>query len=98
MNETTDTTRSRATPAAPPSHRPSPRRPTPRPPLRRSIADRKVAGVAGGLGRYFNVDPLIFRVVFVTLAIFGGSGLLLYAVGWLLVPEDGDKSPRSPGW
>jgi phage shock protein PspC (stress-responsive transcriptional regulator)/predicted membrane protein len=79
MNETTDT----SPPPAPPH--------TARPPLRRSITDRKVAGVAGGLGRYFNVDPLIFRVVFVTLAIFGGSGLLLYAVGWLLVPEEGDN-------
>jgi phage shock protein PspC (stress-responsive transcriptional regulator) len=65
--------------------------PSPRPPLRRSATDRKIAGVAGGLGRYFGVDPLIFRVVLVTLAIFGGSGLLLYAVGWLLVPEDGEQ-------
>jgi phage shock protein PspC (stress-responsive transcriptional regulator)/predicted membrane protein len=79
MNETTDT-----------SAQPAPPRAI-RPPLRRSITDRKVAGVAGGLGRYFNVDPLIFRVVLVTLAIFGGSGLLLYAVGWLLVPEEGDN-------
>lgn len=91
MNETTDTSEQPGHPggsAEPPPVAPAP---TPRPPLRRSIADRKVAGVAGGLGRYFNVDPLIFRVVFVTLAIFGGSGLLLYAVGWLLVPEDGDS-------
>ena len=79
MNETTDTA------AAGSGHRLR----LPVPTLRRSVTDRKVAGVAGGLGRYFNVDPLIFRVVFVTLAIFGGSGLLLYAVGWLLVPEDG---------
>jgi phage shock protein PspC (stress-responsive transcriptional regulator)/predicted membrane protein len=79
MNETTDT----ASQPAPPR--------TTRPPLRRSVTDRKVAGVAGGLGRYFNVDPLIFRVVLVTLAVFGGSGLLLYAVGWLLVPEEGDN-------
>lgn len=79
MNETTDTT-----------EQPAPPRTT-RPPLRRSVTDRKVAGVAGGLGRYVNVDPLIFRVVLVTLAVFGGSGLLLYAVGWLLVPEEGDN-------
>jgi phage shock protein PspC (stress-responsive transcriptional regulator) len=78
MDETTDTSE--------PSQASSP---TSRPPLRRSF-DRKIAGVAGGLGRYFDIDPLIFRVVFVTLAIFGGSGLLLYAIGWLLVPEDGE--------
>jgi phage shock protein PspC (stress-responsive transcriptional regulator)/predicted membrane protein len=83
MTETTDTA-------------PSPAgAPDPRPSLRRSVSDRKVAGVAGGLGRYFNVDPLIFRVVFVTLAIFGGSGLLLYAVGWLLVPEDGENESEA---
>lgn len=84
MNETTDT-------AVPGPDTGS----APRPQLRRSVSDRKVAGVAGGLGRYFNVDPLIFRVVFVTLAIFGGSGLLLYAVGWLLVPEDGDDESEA---
>jgi phage shock protein PspC (stress-responsive transcriptional regulator) len=51
--------------------------------------------VAGGLGRYFNVDPLIFRVVLVTLAIFGGSGLLLYAIGWLLIPEEGEHESEA---
>lgn len=79
-----------AAPGWPPPGAPPGPPPARRPPLRRSIADRKVAGVAGGLGRYFEVDPLVFRVVLVTLAVFGGSGLLLYAVGWLLVPEDGD--------
>ncbi|MDQ1620280.1 MAG: hypothetical protein QOE19_2849 [Actinomycetota bacterium] len=68
---------------------------SPRPPLRRSLTDRKVAGVAGGLGSYFNVDPLIFRVVLVTLAVFGGSGLLLYAVGWLLIPEEGEDESEA---
>lgn len=58
--------------------------------LRRSRSDRKVAGVAGGLGRYAGVDPLVFRILFVVLAIFGGSGILLYGLGWLLVPEDGE--------
>ena len=67
---------------------------SPRPLLRRSVSDRKIAGVAGGLGRYFDIDPLIFRVVLVVLAVFGGSGLLLYAIGWLLIPEEGES--RSP--
>jgi phage shock protein PspC (stress-responsive transcriptional regulator) len=57
--------------------------------LRRSVADRKVAGVAGGLGRHLNIDPTILRVAFVVLAFFGGAGLLLYAALWLFVPEDG---------
>jgi phage shock protein PspC (stress-responsive transcriptional regulator) len=57
--------------------------------LRRSVSDRKVAGVAGGLARHLDVDPLLLRVAFVVLAFFGGAGLLLYGACWLLVPEDG---------
>jgi phage shock protein PspC (stress-responsive transcriptional regulator) len=57
--------------------------------LRRSVADRKVAGVAGGLGRHLDIDPTILRVAFVVLAFFGGAGLLLYVALWLFVPEDG---------
>ena len=63
--------------------------------MRRSRHDRKIAGVAGGLGRWAGIDPLVFRILFVVLAIFGGSGLLLYALGWLLVPDDGQD--RSEG-
>ena len=59
--------------------------------LRRSRHDRKVAGVAGGLGRHLDVDPLVLRVAFVVLAFFGGAGLLLYGACWLLVPEDGSE-------
>ncbi len=58
--------------------------------LRRSRTDRHVAGVSGGLGRYAGIDPLVFRILFVVLTIFGGSGILLYALGWLLVPEEGE--------
>ena len=62
--------------------------------LRRSITDRKVAGVAGGLGRHLDVDPLILRVAFVVLVFFGGAGLILYGACWLLVPEEGsDRAP-----
>jgi phage shock protein PspC (stress-responsive transcriptional regulator) len=57
--------------------------------IRRSRADRKVAGVAGGLGRHLDVDPVILRVAFVVLTFFGGVGLLLYVALWLLLPEDG---------
>ena len=62
--------------------------------LRRSVTDRKVAGVAGGLGRHLDVDPLILRVAFVVLVFFGGAGLILYGACWLLVPEDG--AARAP--
>ena len=58
--------------------------------LRRSRTDRHVAGVSGGLGQYAGIDPLVFRILFVVLTVFGGSGILLYALGWLLVPEEGE--------
>lgn len=57
--------------------------------LRRSRDDRMVAGVAGGLGRHFGIDPTIVRVLLIALTIVGGAGLLLYAAAWLFVPEDG---------
>jgi phage shock protein PspC (stress-responsive transcriptional regulator) len=49
--------------------------------------DRVIAGVAGGLGDYFGVDPVIFRLGFVAAAIAGGTGLIAYLAAWLLVPE-----------
>ncbi|GGD23702.1 PspC domain-containing protein [Nocardioides daphniae] len=52
-------------------------------------ADRMVAGVASGLARHFNVDPLVLRVTFAVLAFFGGAGILLYGALWLFLPEDG---------
>lgn len=57
--------------------------------LRRSSTDRHIAGVAGGLGRHFGIDPTIVRVLLVVLVFFGGAGLLMYGAVWLLVPEDG---------
>ena len=59
--------------------------------LRRSTTDRKLAGVAGGLGRHFDIDPTVLRVAFVVLALFGGAGVLLYGVCWLIVPEEGSE-------
>jgi phage shock protein PspC (stress-responsive transcriptional regulator) len=55
-------------------------------------ADRKVAGVAGGLARHLDIDPIILRVAFVVLVFFGGAGLLLYGACWLLLPEEGSVS------
>jgi phage shock protein C len=60
----------------------------PRPVLRRSRDDRVIAGLCGGLGRYFGIDPVILRLVFVVLLLAGGSGILLYVVGWIAIPEE----------
>jgi phage shock protein PspC (stress-responsive transcriptional regulator) len=47
-----------------------------------------VAGVCGGIGRYFGFDPVLVRVAAVILSVFSGFGLVLYAVGWLVIPQD----------
>jgi phage shock protein PspC (stress-responsive transcriptional regulator) len=56
--------------------------------LRRSREDRKIAGVAGGLARHLDVDPLLVRVLLVVLVFFGGAGIVLYTAFWLFVPEE----------
>jgi phage shock protein C len=56
--------------------------------LYRSKTNRKLAGVCGGLAQYFNIDATIIRVLFVVLAILGGSGLLLYLALWIIVPKE----------
>jgi phage shock protein C len=55
--------------------------------LTRSTTERMIAGVAGGLGEYFNMDPTLVRLIFVLLALAGGPGLLLYLILWVVVPE-----------
>lgn len=60
--------------------------------LRRRISNRVLGGVAGGFGDYFNVDPLLIRIAFVGLMIFGGAGLVLYVVAWLLLPAEGQDA------
>ena len=57
-------------------------------PLTRSTDDKVLGGLAGGLGRYFGIDPVVFRIAFVVLTLAGGSGILLYLVGWLMIPDD----------
>lgn len=60
--------------------------------LYRSAKDRKIAGVCGGLAEYFNIDPVIIRVIAVLLLLPGGlPGLVPYIILWIIVPE----APRS---
>lgn len=58
-------------------------------PLRRSRHSRMLAGVAGGLAEYFDLDVALVRVGIVVLTVMGGLGVPLYVAAWLLVPEDG---------
>jgi phage shock protein PspC (stress-responsive transcriptional regulator) len=57
-------------------------------PLRRSVQHRVLGGVAAGVADYLDIDAVVVRIAFVALSVLGGSGLLLYAAGWLLIPAD----------
>jgi phage shock protein C len=71
--------------------------------LTRSVADRQIAGVCGGLAEYLGVDSTIVRVVSVVLAIYPGAfigGMIAYLIGWVIIPESPapmpvDTTPRS---
>jgi phage shock protein PspC (stress-responsive transcriptional regulator) len=60
--------------------------------LRRSVDDRVIAGVCGGLANYFDIDPVVVRVVFALLLVFAGGGLLAYLVLWIVMPEEAGGS------
>ena len=57
--------------------------------LTRSDSDRMLAGVAGGLAEYLDIDPAIIRLLFVIIALFGGgiTGIVIYAVLWIVMPK-----------
>jgi phage shock protein C len=64
--------------------------------LRRSLTDRVVAGVCGGLGEYFETDSLIFRALFVLLALVNGIGILMYLFLLILMPKEGEERGGVP--
>lgn len=84
-----------ATAAAPPVDPPPPPEP-PRPRrLMRSRTDQVIGGVAGGLGNYLDIDPVLIRIAWVALVLFGGTGILLYIIAWIIMPEeDADTADR----
>ena len=66
--------------------------------LRRSRTNRVAAGVCSGLGDYFGVDPVLFRVLFATSAFFAGAGILAYLLAWAAIPEAGTERAPIDGW
>ena len=61
--------------------------------LRRSKDNRVIAGVCGGLGEYFGLDPVLFRLIFVILGMPGGApGVVPYLLFWLVMPEEREHS------
>ncbi|MFL5797697.1 MAG: PspC domain-containing protein [Actinomycetota bacterium] len=85
-----------------------PPRPHPRRRLYRRTDDKVIAGVAGGLADYFEIDPVLVRIGFVILAIAGGAGIIAYGVMWWMVPPTQEVSgpgedvirrlKRAPTW
>lgn len=67
--------------------------------LYRSRTNRIIAGVCGGLGEYFQIDPLIIRLIWLILFLAGGVGLLVYLIAWIIIPTEftspDEKTSRS---
>jgi phage shock protein C len=60
--------------------------------LYRSRTDRMLFGVCGGLGSYFEIDPVIVRIIFILLVAAGGTGILAYIIMAIVVPQEGSTS------
>ena len=74
--------------------------PRPGRPLRRSVTDRKIAGVCGGLAKYLGIEVTIIRLLWVIVAIVPGAilgGVVAYLLAWLVMPEDESHQPVRSG-
>jgi phage shock protein PspC (stress-responsive transcriptional regulator) len=58
----------------------------------RTREGRIVAGVCSGLATYFGIDATLVRLAFGVLSVFGGMGVLLYLIAWVIVPEEGEET------
>lgn len=58
--------------------------------LYRSNTNRMLFGVAGGIADYFNMDPTIVRILWVLIALFGGTGVLIYIIAAIIMPQEGN--------
>lgn len=56
--------------------------------LIRSRDNRVIAGICGGMGEYFNVDPVVLRVIWLLLILGFGTGILAYLICWLVIPSE----------
>jgi len=55
--------------------------------LYKSNTNKVIGGVCGGLGEYWNIDPIILRIIMVALIFAHGAGLLIYLIAWLCMPK-----------
>jgi len=63
--------------------------------LTRSTSDRWVAGICGGIGEYFEIDPNVIRVLWVIITVLTGfvAGIIIYILLWIILPEQGQAHP-----
>jgi phage shock protein C len=66
--------------------------------LARSRKGQVVAGVCSGLGEYLKVDPNVVRLAFAVLTIFGGMGILIYMIAWVILPEEDQDTSIAESW
>ncbi len=63
--------------------------------LYRSFSNKKLCGVCGGLGEYFDIDPTLVRLLWVLFAVCGGAGLLAYIICAIIMPQQGQISQNT---
>lgn len=61
----------------------------------RSLKNRVIAGVAGGLAEYFDVDVVLVRLLWVIAVFAGGGGIPAYIIAWIVIPEENRKYKKS---
>jgi phage shock protein C len=62
--------------------------------LYRSRTERRIAGVCGGLATYFDIDPVIIRLLWVLFVFFGGAGVIMYGIAWFVIPLEPESIQR----
>jgi len=66
--------------------------------LMRPRVGRKIAGVCAGFANYFDLDATLVRLVWLVIVMFGGTGLLAYIIGWIVMPEEPQALPVPAGY
>jgi len=56
--------------------------------LTRSVTDRHIAGVCGGLAKYLHIDPIVVRILFLIALLLGSFGFWAYLIIWIVAPEE----------